>query len=262
MANERELSGLWRRTYLAAADGTTDTTTWVAWLQGQRYYCDLRQPAGLRAFPGVRCLRDLGDEDLIALANQQGFAGPLRRSGNIAHWRRDLDFQPPTGIADRATIDLQGDLLVEIGTEAPYVEHWTRLHPKGAPAFDASVSDGLSGARAVIVLVGSCLMLARGRATRPPSGKSLLTTLAATPALSERQELLDFEISFGTVDSCGRWHIERSTLPFKAGRSWVVEFDLTEPATVHVEDLDAAGARFMRHWTAAAMTQDAERDLL
>ena len=41
-----ECSGLWRRTLLIAADGSRDTGTEVAWLQGSTGYVDTRGFAG------------------------------------------------------------------------------------------------------------------------------------------------------------------------------------------------------------------------
>jgi hypothetical protein len=112
------------------------------------------------------------------------------------------------------------------------------------------------------VLVGQWLMVARARHRALGDGQSLLAMLADTPELSDRQNLLDFEISFGTVDAARRWHVERSTLPFKAGHSWAVEFGAALQGTVEIEDLDAQGGRMVRRWTTTSATQERERGSL
>src|SRR5690606_8278056 len=74
------------RTLLARPGREADTSTRVTWIQGEHLYCDLRQPAGLAA----RGMRDTTLDDLLALAQQEGFAGPLLDRGDHVEWVRTV----------------------------------------------------------------------------------------------------------------------------------------------------------------------------
>ncbi len=246
-----ELSGLWRRDYLKPANAPADTSTWVGWLQGRRYYCDLRQPAALPDLSHVRRLTDLTRDDLRSLAGQQGFAGELTVRNGTAHWQRLYDFQPDSGVADRATLEQTGDLLLETGTEQPYVEQWTRSEGRVSDSFGALLTDTVAGCRGIVVRAGPWLMYARERRTVLPAGRSLLELLELLDAhqcLDSARALLDFEISFGTLQSATAWHVIRSTLPYKAGKTWGIELPVAEAANVVISDIDSEGRPLVRVW--------------
>jgi hypothetical protein len=99
-----DCAGLWRRSLLVEADGSRDTTAGVLWLQGVTAYVDSR-----------------------------GFAGSLERRGDVFEWRRDVDLEPPGGSPDAGTMHWEGDVLVETGVHADYVEHWVRDEGPTAP---------------------------------------------------------------------------------------------------------------------------------
>ncbi|MCW2511534.1 MAG: hypothetical protein JWR11_576 [Mycobacterium sp.] len=92
-----ECGGLWRRTLLIDADGTHDARTGVRWLQGSTAYVDSR-----------------------------GFAGRLHQSGDVFEWHRDVELEPPGEFPDAGSMQWDGDVLVETGVHANYVEHWVR----------------------------------------------------------------------------------------------------------------------------------------
>ena len=242
------LGGLWCRDYLAVAGEAPDTTTWVGWLQGSRFYCDLRQPASLPDLSRSRCLADLSRDDLRALASQQGFAGELTVADSVAHWERRYDYQPSSGFADRATLARTGDVLLETGAEQPYSEQWTRAKGRGTDRFGALLSEAGTGSRGVIVRVGAWLMYLRARSRPLPHGASLRAIIDAQSALHDARALLDFEISFGTLEDDGTWHILRSTLPYKAGRRWHVELPGPTRASVTISDVATDGEPVRRVW--------------
>lgn len=239
-----ELFGLWRRDYLRAPATPPDVSTWVAWLQGRRYYCDLRQPYTAGLASGARCLRELGETELRELAQQQGFAGELCVTDGVAHWQRRYDFQPPGPFADRASVRLSGDTLLEAGIEQDYEEQWTR-EPHLAAA-GAHARDEISGQGAVIVLGGPWMMVLRDRRARLPAATSLVDALDGATSRAQRQDLVDCEISIGRLARAGAWHVDRSTLPYKAGRTWQVSIDLHAGGTARLEDVDPNGARVQR----------------
>jgi hypothetical protein len=92
-----DCAGLWRRTLLIDADGTRDTGTDVTWLQGITAYVDSR-----------------------------GFAGTLSHTGDVFHWHRAVDVQPPGPFPDEGSMRWDDGVLVETGVHADYVEHWVR----------------------------------------------------------------------------------------------------------------------------------------
>lgn len=92
-----ECAGLWRRTLLINADGSRDTGTNVAWLQGITAYVDTR-----------------------------GFAGRLGQNGDVFEWQRLIDIEPPGPFPDAGRMRWETDVLIEAGVHEDYVEHWVR----------------------------------------------------------------------------------------------------------------------------------------
>lgn len=99
-----DCAGLWRRTLLRDADGSRDTETDVRWLQGITAYVDSR-----------------------------GFAGTLSQRGDVFHWHRTVDLQPPGPYPDEGSMRWRDGLLVETGVHADYVEHWVRDSSAATP---------------------------------------------------------------------------------------------------------------------------------
>jgi hypothetical protein len=213
-----DLQGLWRRFLIAWPGRPSDTTTSVRWLQGPRAYIDLRQPTPAPNFSHVRSREDLTFEDCSWLARQEGFAGHLRFNGRHFEWVREIDFQPPSPSADAGSLRWEGDVLIETGRDADYIEHWHR--DPTAETLPTSRTDlqGVEGKpRATLLRVGPDFMYARERATPLERGYRTLTEyIKAAPDLQHARELIDCEISFGVVEDSG-WRITASTLPYRIG---------------------------------------------
>lgn len=217
MMDVASLVGQWRRSLLELPDGTRDVTTDVTWLQADLHYVDLRQPAGMPDFSHVGGLDDLTAADCQWLAGQQGFAGVFRRLDDGFEWVRVLDFCPPGPVKDIGRLTWEGDVLVEVGRDAPYLEHWHRDFARAVtPVGSYVLSAPETAAPGMLVRVGACFMYARGRNTKPPAGESLAALVAAAPDLAAARALLDCEISHGVVEG-SVWRIVRSTLPFRVG---------------------------------------------
>ena len=208
-------AGLWRRLLIALPGEPVDTLTRVDWLQGPSLYVDLRQPAGLAGRVHARCLAELTPAEAALLATQEGFAGHLQRDGAMAEWQRTIDFRPCL-LGDRGRLEAFGDLLVEHGIEADYIEYWQR---EPAPA------DAVSGAAlflsdpddrpVILVRHGQRFGYARARGVAVAAHDSLPALIArAGPAAL--QALIDCEISLGSISADG-WRIDRSTLPWREG---------------------------------------------
>ena len=137
-------AGLWRRLVLSLPGRPVDTLTEVGWLQGPGLYIDLRQPLGVRGKVQASCLAELLPEEARILALQEGFAGSFHLTGDAgdlrAEWARAIDFQPAGLLGDLGRLEEHGDLLVEHGIEADYIEHWQREpHRPGAPCWAAQL---------------------------------------------------------------------------------------------------------------------------
>jgi hypothetical protein len=208
-----DLQGLWRRSLIAWPGRPGDTTTSVRWLQGPRAYVDLRQPTPLPDFSHVRSREDLTLEDCEWLARQEGFAGHLGFDGRHFEWIREIDFQPPSPTADAGSLHWDGDVLIETGRDADYVEHWHR-DPSLATT-PASLTD--LRAQSFLLRVGPNFMYVRDRGTPLDQGFRTLTEyIRAAPDLHHARDLIDCEISFGTVEESIQ-RITASTLPYRIG---------------------------------------------
>ena len=127
--------GLWRRTLLIDTDGSRDTTTDVRWLQGITAFVDLRRP--VPADP----------------AAQDGFAGWLQQDDDVFVWSRFAGLQPAGEHPDAGRMHWDGDILVETGVYADYVEHWV-LEPAPGPCWALTLTGPDSG-QALLVRVGT-----------------------------------------------------------------------------------------------------------
>ena len=213
-----DLQGLWRRSLIAWPGRPSDTTTSVRWLQGPHAYIDLRQPMPLPDFSHVRSREDLSFEDCARLACQEGFAGHLHFDGRHFEWVREIDFQPSAPTADAGSLHWEGDVLIETGRDADYIEHWHRDPALATtPASCTELREMPGRPAATLLRVGPDFMLARKRAVGLDRGYRTLTEyLNAAPDLKRAQELIDCEISFGVVEDSG-WRITASTLPYRVG---------------------------------------------
>lgn len=134
-----DCSGLWRRSLLIGADGTRDTGGHVRWLQGLTGYVDSR-----------------------------GFAGRLEQQGDVFHWLRDVDLEPPGPFPDEGAMHWDGEVLVETGVHQVYAEHWVRKDgpttpvgavflraPDGADGLWLRVGDAFGWAGGGAVVIGA-----------------------------------------------------------------------------------------------------------
>ena len=193
--------GVWQRTLLETPTARDDTT-WVRWLQTDRWHADLRVPAATRA-------------------GLQGFSGctevVVQASGEVCHWHRELDLQPPGPFPDAGFMVFESaDRVIETGVHGMYREVWERL-PDSTGRFIALGRNGTDG------VYRSRLLLA---------GRYLMRVQEASP--------LGFEISFGPLDD-GVWRIERSTMPALEGCSFGFELERTAASFATVRGDAASG---------------------
>jgi isopenicillin N synthase-like dioxygenase len=240
-----DLAGLWHRLLISFPGRPVDTLTEVDWLQGPGLYVDLRQPHDLPEIQ-ARCLAELTLDDCRALARQEAFAGALRLSGGAdglrAEWLREIDFQPANPLGDKGRLESHGDLLIEHGIAATYVEHWQRPPAMAdAPCWAARLAGSVP---AILVRHANHFAWARARATPLPAGTDLADHLTG---LATAQSLVDCEVSLGTITDRG-WLITRSTHPWRPGTLLLAE---TSPDTLTINDLTPTGGPYRRPFTVA-----------
>lgn len=216
MSVPADLTGLWRRELITTPDGGRDETTTVVWLQTSSWYADLRVPADRPARPGATCFADYSDAELLDLAAVQGFAGELSVGDGVCSWRRDLDYQPPSGVPDEGAFRLDGDLMIEDGIHTPYQEIWRR-DPQSRGDLQAwRREDGLR------VRAGGYFMDITEREFPLPPGATLAEIVRAALAAGDRATAIDalsMRISFGVIGPDSAWRITASTWPWLEGRT-------------------------------------------
>jgi isopenicillin N synthase-like dioxygenase len=241
---EDHYEGAWQRLVLSVPGEPVDTLTQVEWLQGPVFYVDVRQPVALAPQAMASCLAEVTLDEAALLAAQEGFAGRFCLAGNQAEWQREIDYRPcPLG--DRGILEQSGDLLIETGVEADYIEYWQR----GATGPDRSSGAArllrADGCAVLLVRYGNRFGYARSRRSALPRGADLRSAVAAAITPQQAQALVDCEISLGTVTAQG-WRIERSTLPWRAGDLLLGPDDALAQGCITVGDVDPSG-RPCRH---------------
>ncbi len=216
------LAGLWTRSLLILPDGARDASTAATWLQGPSLFVDLRIPSGRPDFSHVAKLADLTMQDCRWLAMQQGFAGVFRQEEGVFWWHREIDFQPPARLPDAGRLCWKGDVLVETGQFADYLEHWHRRpNIPAAPAGAMRLRSREDGGTAIFVRAGALFMFARARSPEPAlTTPNLATCVEGAADLRTAQALVDCELSLGEV---ANWRITRSSLPFREGAALAIQ---------------------------------------
>jgi isopenicillin N synthase-like dioxygenase len=245
MAGSVSYCGMWQRLLLAKPGEPVETLNRTSWLQGPALFVDLRQPPAISGRVQASCLAEVEPEEARVIACQEGFAGRFVLCGDVAEWQRSIDFQAPGLLRDRGRLTGEGDLLIEHGVEADYVEYWQRDviagHVSSAAASFVSESDG----REVhLVQHGRHFAYARDRA-RPLARGSDLSALLCDTNAAEAQALIDCEISFGTVTAEG-WRIDRSTLPWREGAVLLEPDAFIAGGKFAVADVDGKGLPIRR----------------
>lgn len=241
-----DLAGLWTRSLQVWADGRRDVSTKVVWLQGATIFADLRQPPDIASqFGHATCLNSLGFSDCEQLARQQAFAGVFFARDGYFEWTRHIDYQPAQGKIDAGRLFWQKDILVEEGLQKEHFEHWHRdpaLPLK--PCWGVILKDAADGVWGNLLRVGDFFMYSRNRTSALVNG-TLVDAVRGAVNVKAARDLIDYEISFGTVSSAG-WQITRSTLPFREAASF--DFQWEGSAGLTYDDIAPDGQKTIRRW--------------
>lgn len=208
-------TGAWQRDWIRRHGGAPDTGVAVRYVQTPSVFGDLRIPGDRPDVAPAASLADLGDDQLAALAHQNGFAGFTTVDGANATWHHEIDFQPAGGGADIGRIEPAGDgRMFEHALDDSYVESWSALDRGGG--FFAARVERAGRVDQLLAVAGEHFVYARARAVALPPGDSLAELIARTrPPRDTVIAYLDCEISYGTTRG---WQIERSTLPWQEGK--------------------------------------------
>ncbi|MES2934135.1 MAG: hypothetical protein V4805_11690, partial [Pseudomonadota bacterium] len=164
--------GVWRRTLLEAAD-VYDVATNVLWMQTSRWHADLRIPALRPDFSQVDSLAACNHEQLMWLAQQQGFAGvtevDFASQAEICRWHRLVDFRPPAATPDAGCMTFEPTQLVETGVHAEYLEHWIRLSDTESGFAVFKYDSDTSRPPRLLLIAGDAVMHVRARPTDWPA---------------------------------------------------------------------------------------------
>jgi hypothetical protein len=209
-------TGAWQRDWIQRDGGARDDRVAVRYVQTPSVFGDLRIPADRPALAHAAGFADLRDDELAALAAQNGFAGVTTINEVHATWHHQIDFQPSGGGADVGRLEPRGPgRMLEHGEGGSYVESWSALEPDtGAYIAVETAHDGRVDQ--LLAVAGSYFVYARARPGALPAAASIRDAIAGTQATRDMIiGYLDCEISFGTVRG---WQIERSTLPWQEGK--------------------------------------------
>ena len=248
-----ELRGLWQREIITYADGHTDASALIYWMQAESLYADVRIPHNLAPFRPNARLDDLHFEEMTELTRVGGFAGRIELEGGECRWIRKIDWQPDTGVEDLAQIEVDGNVLVEEGGACGGHQIWRRLTPIHAPTAGWELRDDGGSCDGVLVTTAGHFIYARGRANPISPASGLAEVLGTFKDDRERaRALFDAEISYGTIDLEGAWIIARSTLPWRIGDVLLRPGTALLDRTLTVQEHDQNGRSTLREWDVVA----------
>jgi hypothetical protein len=218
-------TGAWQRDWIHRRGAAQDASVAVRYVQTPSVFADVRTAAVRAIAAGATSFADLGDDELAALARQNGFAGVTTLAGDRATWHHEIDFQPPSDDVDIGRIEPTGPgAMFEHALDGAYVERWSAIAPDAGPYLAVRVTRG-GRVAAILAVAGDHFVYARARATPLPAADSIPALIAANHATRDMIiGYLDCEISYGTTRG---WRIERSTLPWREGQRAVIADALT-----------------------------------
>lgn len=212
-------TGAWQRDWIRRKGSASDGSALVRYVQTPSVFGDLRIPGDRPDVAPAASLAELTDDQLAALARQNGFAGFTTIAGANATWHHEIDFQPVDPAdegADIGRIELAGERrMFEHALDDAYVESWSTLE-RGTGGFFAARVERAGRLAQLLAVAGEHFIYARARAVPLPPGASLAELIARThPPRDTLIAYLDCEFSYGTMRG---WQIEHSTLPWQQGK--------------------------------------------
>nr|WP_319387443.1 hypothetical protein [uncultured Roseibium sp.] len=253
---DADIRGLWRRAYIKAPANVPefeDHDTQVYWFQARGLYADLRIPARFSKGLPVACLAELSQDDLLALAGSEGFAGWAAVDDGVCTWQRAINLQGPETGRDIGRLERASGGLFEYGVYADFVELWLEQH-KGEPAPEGRVFTCAGGFWGFLITTPSRFLFACDRPTRKNLAIPWNEALAQALAIADRDQLNDLfqaEYSFGRLENEAAV-IELSSQPNRVGTVLCENLRAaSDQLATHHASFD--GDAFTRQWTVAEL---------
>jgi hypothetical protein len=208
--------GAWKREWSKEKDEAATETRIVRDLQTPTIFGSVRIGLDRPPLPNATSFDDLDDAQLAALLDQKGFAGTASFKGEVAVWEREIDFRPPNS-ADTARLKpLSPTTVLEEGFDGSS-ELWWSMSSGDGKYLGIKIT-GNKRTEVILTVVGDHFVYARNRRRDLPRAESL-AALAVNATRAQLIELLDCELSYGTIRS-GRvpWEVHFSTLPWREGK--------------------------------------------
>lgn len=224
------LRGAWRRESIENADGSTDTTSTVLWLQLDSVMADVRLAADLSALTARGSLDRCSIDELLLLSQSESSTGhttctPISVDADgtrcaTAEWHTrqpgDVAFQPVTAYPEPGLLEWNeaGDVMIERAPSGAYVEVWHRVSALDADSSYLKQFDGRT-----IYRVGDIAVAVRDRPQPVPRTERLETLMReAGDDASALAALVDCEFSIAQRDTVDApFAITASTLPWLEG---------------------------------------------
>lgn len=220
--------GYFRRRAISFANGQTDTSTTVCWIQSRTFTIDLRLPIA-QVQPPHREWADYLPAELEVLANYEGWAANSEWTGETLSWHGESSLQLRNRWPEPALLQRVGNCMIEFAPSGAYVEDW-RLQPsRPGPLIglrlieERDLDTGVRRHRGGgLIICGDHAALVLGRADDviPRSASGLLRDeVAEAVGDAERlAHLFNFETSVASGSMTTDYRVEHSTCPARVGQ--------------------------------------------
>ncbi|HEY7886005.1 MAG TPA: hypothetical protein VIC08_13765 [Cellvibrionaceae bacterium] len=115
--------GCFRRRAISFANGQSDVTTLVYWIQSRNFTLDLRLPHTSEQ-PPLRNWQAYSAQELQILANYEGWQADSVCTGNALSWQGGCSLQLHNRWPEPASLYRIGNCMMEFAPSGAYVEDW------------------------------------------------------------------------------------------------------------------------------------------
>jgi hypothetical protein len=212
-------TGLWKRESIAFDDGEPQETATVFWLQGEKYFADLRIPLDQPQIPTGQSLENLKMKELLMHANFSSFGGNIDATESWIRWNHWMNFLPRPGQVDQGDVFWRDGKLIEDGQFESfqdlvrYREVWVPQALGDTNLPNIEIFD--PGQRLLVVLGEHFIHLQDGRGYAPEFSVPEVETLNEM----QLRQLLRFRADYGHRDpKTGAMEIRLSSDPTRVGQ--------------------------------------------
>lgn len=237
------LLGCFRRYSICFANGSTDLKTQVYWLQSRNFTIDIRMPVESEQVSSKN-LDANTEQELLILANYEGFSATTDWNGEILSWRdADAALQVHNRWTEPAILKRVGNCMVEFCPSDAYVEDWRAQPTPSGPLVGLRLQEEREISTGVVrhkggglIVCGEYAGLVLGRAEqiiKPTAGTTLaqMVTVAKTN-INRLNQLFNFETSFAKGSLENGFNVALTTNPNRLGHT-IFPLDGFEPPRKH-----------------------------